>query len=114
MNPAAAREARQLRHGFFMGFCAAGLIEDDLRRWILRIRSLDFVVEHARGRRIAAALGKGEHFEHADTTVERNGQHVPLLDAMPRRLLADAVDADMTGLDQGGGAAAGFYHARVP
>jgi hypothetical protein len=88
--------------------------EKALARWILRIRSLDIIVEHARSRRVATALGEGEHLEHADTTVERDGQHIALLDAMPGRLLADAVDPDTAGLDQSGGAAAGFYHARVP
>ena len=46
--------------------------------------------------------------------VERDGQHVAGLDGVAGRLLAHAVDADMAGLDQGSGAAAGLHHPRMP
>src|SRR6202790_2567869 len=46
--------------------------------------------------------------------MEADGQNVAGLDAVARRLLAHAIDADMAGLDQRGSAGAGLHHPRVP
>src|ERR1700676_4645745 len=46
--------------------------------------------------------------------MEADGQNVAGLDAVARRLLAHAIDADMAGLDQRGSRGAGLHHPRMP
>ena len=75
---------------------------------------LQLVVEHAGGRRIASSLGKADHFQDTYAPIEPDGQDVAEFHAMAGRPLADAVDADVTGLDQRGGTGAGFHHPRMP
>src|SRR6185437_14474391 len=76
--------------------------------------ALKLVVEHARGRCITPPLGKPNHFQDAHVAVEADGQDIAEPHAMAGRLLADAINADMSGLDQGGSARARFHHPRMP
>jgi hypothetical protein len=75
---------------------------------------LELLVEHAGSRRITSPLGKAGHFEDPHAAIEPDGQDIAELHAMARRPLADAIDADMSGLDQRGGTGAGFHHPRMP
>jgi hypothetical protein len=75
---------------------------------------LQILIEHTRGRRIAATLGKADHSQHANRAVEPDGEHVAGLHGMSRRGLAHAIDADMPPLDKLGGTGAGFDDPRVP
>ena len=63
---------------------------------------------------VTAPLGKSDDFEDAHAAIEPNGQDVADLHRVSRGLLADAIDADMTGLDQRSRAGAGFDHPRMP
>ena len=63
---------------------------------------------------VAPPLGKPDHLEHPDATIQPDGDHIPCLHTMPRRLLANAVDADMTAFNQCGRTGAGLHHPRVP
>jgi hypothetical protein len=75
---------------------------------------LQIVVQHARGGRIAPPLGKSDHLQNPHRAIEADGDDVAGLDGMTRRLLSRPVDADVAGLDQRSGAAAGPDHPRVP
>jgi len=79
-----------------------------------RLRRPQFIIEHARGRRIAAPLGESHHFENAHTAIEPDGQDIAGLHGVTGRLLAHAVDADMAGFDQRSSTAAGFHDPRMP
>lgn len=75
---------------------------------------LKLVIEHAGGRRIAPPLGKPDHFENPHAAIKPDGQDIAEFHAMTRRLLADAVDTDVSGLDQCGRAGARFHYPRMP
>jgi hypothetical protein len=75
---------------------------------------LQILKQQARGRRVAAPLGKPDHLEQTHRTVEPDGQNVTALDAVARRGLAHAVDADVARLDELGGTGACFDDPRMP
>ena len=75
---------------------------------------MQFLIEHAGRIGIAAPLGESDHFQHADSTIERDGEHVARLHRMSRRGLAHAVDADIAALDKFSSAGAGFDDPRMP
>ena len=75
---------------------------------------MQFNIEHARGRGIAASLRKSHHFENAHAAIEPDGQHIAGLDGMTGRLLAHAVDADMAGFDERSSTGAGLHDPRMP
>ena len=59
-------------------------------------------------------LGKSDHLEQPHAAIEPDGEHVAGLHRVAGRLLAHAIDADMAGFDQRGGARARLHDAGVP
>jgi hypothetical protein len=75
---------------------------------------LQILKQHPCCRCIASPLGKADHLEQAHRAVEPDGQHIAALYAVAGRGLAHAIDANVAGLDECGGAAAGFDDPRMP
>jgi len=75
---------------------------------------MQFLIEDARGRGVAAPLRKSDHLDEADRAVEADGEHVAGFHGMSRRGLAHSVDAHMPLLDKLGGAGAGLHDPRMP
>ena len=75
---------------------------------------LQFDEEHARGRGVAAPLGKSHHLENAHAAIEPDGQHITGLDGVTGGLLANAIDADMAGFDERSSTGAGLDDPRMP
>jgi hypothetical protein len=75
---------------------------------------MQFDVKHARGRGIAAPLGKSHHFENTHAAIEPDGQDIAGLDGVTGRLFAHTVDADMTCFDERSRTGAGLHNPRMP
>jgi hypothetical protein len=75
---------------------------------------LQILKQHPRGGSIATPLGKPDDPQDPHAAIQRDGQHVAGFHRMTRRRFTQAVDADMAGLDERGGAATGFDDSRVP
>jgi hypothetical protein len=75
---------------------------------------LQIGIKQPRRGSVAAPLGESDDLDDADAVIESNREHVTKLHEMAWRLLARAIEPDMTSLDQSSRAGPGFDHARMP